>query len=57
MVASPECTPASSMCSRMPPMNTSVPSDTASTSISTAFVRYLSTSIGCFFETFAALRM
>src|SRR5882762_6200354 len=36
---SPECTPASSMCSIIPPMTTSVPSASASTSISVASSR------------------
>ena len=43
---SPECTPASSMCSMTPPMNTSVPSQSASTSISMASSRNRSTSTG-----------
>ncbi len=40
---SPECTPARSMCSMMPPMTTSLPSLTASTSSSIASSRNLST--------------
>lgn len=44
---SPLCTPACSMCSMMPPMTTApVASASASTSISTASSRYLSTSTG-----------
>jgi len=43
---SPECTPASSMCSITPPMKTSSPSHSASTSISTASSRNRSTSTG-----------
>jgi len=55
MVASPECTPASSTCSNIPPMKTSVPSATMSTSISMAWERYLSTRMGCFFDTLTAV--
>ena len=43
---SPECTPACSMCSMMPPMTTSVPSQTASTSTSIASFRKRSSSTG-----------
>ncbi len=43
---SPECTPASSMCSITPPMKTSSPSHSASTSISMASSRNRSTSTG-----------
>ena len=42
---SPECTPASSMCSSTPPTNSSSPSNTASTSTSTAPSRNRSTRI------------
>ena len=44
---SPEWMPASSMCSMIPPMYTSVPSHSASTSISMASSRNRSTSTGC----------
>ncbi len=43
---SPEWIPASSMCSMMPPTYRSVPSNSASTSISMASSRNLSTSTG-----------
>ncbi len=43
---SPECTPASSMCCMMPPMTTSLPSDSASTSASKASSRKRSISTG-----------
>ena len=43
---SPEWMPASSMCSMIPPMYTSVPSHSASTSISMASSRNRSTSTG-----------
>ena len=51
---SPECTPACSMCSMMPPMSTSSPSLTASTSTSMARSRNRSSSTGLSFETFTA---
>jgi hypothetical protein len=44
---SPECTPAASMCSMMPPITTSFPSQIASTSTSIAWSRNLSISTGC----------
>ena len=44
---SPECTPASSMCSITPPRNSSSPSNSPSTSISTASSRNRSISTGC----------
>ena len=54
---SPECTPASSMCSMMPAMKTSQPSARASTSTSMASLRYLSTSTGDCPETRTASAM
>src|SRR5205085_664062 len=48
---SPECTPARSMCSMMPPITTSRPSLTASTSTSTASSRNWSMRTGCAGET------
>ena len=48
---SPECTPACSMCSMMPPISTSSPSQTASTSTSIATSRKRSSSTGLSFET------
>ena len=55
---SPECTPASSMCSMMPPISTA-PSASAitSTSTSTAWSRKRSSSTGESFDTFTASRM
>ncbi len=44
---SPECTPASSICSIIPPMTTFLPSHIASTSNSVASLRNLSIKIGC----------
>ena len=55
MVASPEWHPAYSTCSMIPPTYTSVPSQTQSTSISMASVRYLSIRMGWFLETFTAV--
>ncbi len=54
---SPECTPACSMCSMMPPISTRLPSHTASTSTSIASFRKRSSSTGESFETFTASRM
>ena len=54
---SPECTPARSMCSMMPPMTTSVPSLTASTSTSMASSRNWSISTGCSGDARTARRM
>ena len=54
---SPECTPACSMCSMIPPMNTSLPSQIASTSTSIASLRKRSIRTGESFETFTASRM
>ncbi len=54
---SPECTPACSMCSMMPPISTSSPSQTASTSTSIASFRKRSSNTGESFETFTASRM
>ena len=51
---SPECTPACSMCSMMPPMSTFSPSLTASTSTSIARSRNRSSSTGLSFDTFTA---
>ena len=51
---SPECTPACSMCSMMPPISTSSPSLTASTSTSIARSRKRSSSTGLSFDTFTA---
>ena len=48
---SPECTPACSMCSMMPPIRTSSPSHTASTSTSMATSRKRSSSTGLSLET------
>ena len=53
---SPECTPASSMCSITAPMNTSEPSDTASTSTSIAPSRNRSISTGWSGDASAAVR-
>ena len=53
---SPECTPASSMCSITAPMNTSTPSQTASTSTSIAPSRKRSISTGCSRLASAAVR-
>ena len=55
---SPECTPASSMCSMTPPIST-LPSLSAmtSTSTSTALSRKRSSSTGESFDTFTASRM
>ena len=55
--ASPECTPAFSMCSMTPPTTTASPSAIASTSTSVASSRNLSTSTGCSGETRTASRM
>ena len=54
---SPECTPASSMCSRIPATNTLWPSARASTSTSVARFRYWSISTGLSPETCTASRM
>jgi len=54
---SPECTPACSMCSITPPMRTSLPSATASTSTSIASSRKRSSSTGDSLLTFTASRM
>ena len=54
---SPECTPANSMCSMMPPTTTRVPSLSASTSTSVASSRNLSISTGRCAETDTASRM
>ena len=54
MAASPECTPASSMCSMIPPITYVLPSPTRSTSTSTASSRNRSTSSGRSGETQAA---
>ena len=54
---SPECTPACSMCSMMPPITTSVPSQIASTSTSIASLRKRSSSTGESLLTFTASRM
>ncbi len=54
---SPEWTPACSTCSMMPPMRTSSPSQTASTSTSMATSRKRSSSTGLSFETCTALVM
>src|SRR6056297_3097923 len=54
---SPECTPACSMCSMMPPMTTILPSLTASTSTSIAWSRKRSSRTGESFETLTASRM
>ena len=51
---SPECTPASSMCCMIPPINTLSPSQTASTSNSYASSKNLSIKIGCSPETSVA---
>ncbi len=51
---SPECTPASSICSIIPPITTFLPSEMASTSISIASSKYLSMSTGCLGETLTA---
>ena len=51
---SPECTPACSMCSMMPPISTSVPSQIASTSTSVARSRKRSSSTGLSLETLTA---
>ena len=53
---SPECTPASSMCSMTPATNTSTPSHSASTSTSVARERYWSISTGLSPETCTASR-
>ena len=54
---SPECTPACSMCSMMPPISTSVPSQIASTSTSIASFRKRSSSTGESLDTLTASRM
>ncbi len=54
---SPEWIPASSICSMIAPMRTSRPSQTASTSISTAFWRKSSMRIGCSGDTLTASLM
>ncbi len=54
---SPECTPACSMCSMMPPITTSSPSHSASTSTSIASLRKRSSSTGESFDTLTASRM
>ncbi len=54
---SPECTPACSMCSMIPPMTTSLPSHSASTSTSIASLRKRSSSTGLSFDTLTASRM
>jgi hypothetical protein len=54
---SPECTPASSMCSMMPAITQSVPSATASTSNSVALGRNSSTSTGWSGDARTASRM
>ena len=54
---SPECTPACSMCSMMPPISTCSPSQMASTSTSMASFRKRSISTGESLDTFTASRM
>jgi hypothetical protein len=54
---SPECTPACSTCSMMPPISTSSPSQQASTSTSMATSRNRSSSTGLSFETLTAVVM
>ena len=56
MVASPECTPANSMCSDIAYAFISPPAATASISISLAFCMNSVTTTGCCFDTFAARR-
>ena len=54
---SPECTPACSMCSMMPPIIVSTPSLMQSTSTSTASSRKRSSSTGLSLDTETAVRM
>ena len=54
---SPECIPASSICSIIPPTTVISPSDIASTSTSMASSRYLSIKTGCSGDASTASRM
>ncbi len=54
---SPECTPACSTCSMMPPISTSSPSQQASTSTSIATSRKRSSSTGLSLDTLTAVFM